>query len=94
MSSTLTEERIELTELSPPRRPSSLPLTTTAQDPDPDPDSIPEDAAYSTTAIPDGGYGWVVVFCCSVTAFWSNGVINCWGVGYRLEDASPAEAPA
>lgn len=92
MSSTLTEERIELTELSPPRN-SSLPLTTTTAQ-DPDPDSIPEDAAYSTTAIPDGGYGWVVVFCCSVTAFWSNGVINCWGVlQAALLDSSLSSVP-
>jgi MCP family monocarboxylic acid transporter-like MFS transporter 3 len=77
MSSTLTEERIELTELATTDRASLTSYPTNAAH---DPDEVPEDAAYSTTAIPDGGYGWMVVFCCSITAFWSNGVINCWGV--------------
>ncbi|KAK7182517.1 hypothetical protein DPSP01_010674 [Paraphaeosphaeria sporulosa] len=77
MSSTTTEERIELTELATTDRAS---LTAYGTDAAQNPDEVPEDAAYSTTAIPDGGYGWMVVFCCSITAFWSNGVINCWGV--------------
>ncbi|KAF2442871.1 MFS general substrate transporter [Karstenula rhodostoma CBS 690.94] len=77
MSSTLTEERIELTELAATGRASPTAYPTNAAR---NPDEVPEDAAYSTTAIPNGGYGWMVVFCCSVTAFWSNGVINCWGV--------------
>ena len=68
MSTILAEERIELTELPVADR-------TVRES-----DQVPEDAPYSTTAIPDGGYGWMIVFCCSVTAFWSNGVINCWGV--------------
>ncbi|KAJ4288663.1 hypothetical protein N0V90_011900 [Kalmusia sp. IMI 367209] len=76
MSSTTTEERIELSIL-PSARGASLSHTS---DVTRNPDEVPEDAAYSTTAIPDGGYGWVVVFCCSLTAFWSNGIINCWGV--------------
>lgn len=74
MASTLTEERIELRELP------GTDETSLTSHPSQRPDEVPEDAAYSTTAIPDGGYGWMVVFCCSVTAFWSNGVINCWGV--------------
>ncbi|KAF1976300.1 MFS general substrate transporter [Bimuria novae-zelandiae CBS 107.79] len=74
MSSTLTEERFELTEL-----PDAIQISRTTES-SRNPDEVPEDVAYSTTAIPDGGYGWVVVFCCSVTTFWNNGVINCWGV--------------
>lgn len=37
----------------------------------------PENAA---TATPDGGYGWVVVFCCSVITFWFSGLTGAWGV--------------
>lgn len=36
--------------------------------------------ANATTATPDGGYGWVVVFCCSVIAFWFSGLTGAWGV--------------
>lgn len=36
--------------------------------------------AFSTTAIPDGGYGWVIVAAGFIVTFWINGVINCWGV--------------
>ncbi|KAF2032770.1 MFS general substrate transporter [Setomelanomma holmii] len=38
------------------------------------------ETGFSTTAIPDGGYGWVVVFCASFTTFWVNAMISCWGV--------------
>ena len=72
MSTTITEEQIEL---SPIRPTSRINLTTSTLN-----DDAPEESTYSTTAIPDGGYGWTIVFCCSVLAFWSNGVINCWGV--------------
>jgi len=37
----------------------------------------PENAA---TAVPDGGYGWVVVFCCSILTFWLSGLTGAWGV--------------
>lgn len=37
----------------------------------------PEDAF---TAVPDGGYGWTVVFCCSVITFWFSGLTGAWGV--------------
>ncbi|KAK5130601.1 hypothetical protein LTR08_001920 [Meristemomyces frigidus] len=36
--------------------------------------------ANATTAIPDGGYGWVVVFSCSVITFHFNGLTGSWGV--------------
>ena len=45
------------------------------QDSEPGPQSI-----NITTAIPDGGYGWMVVFSCSVMTFWFNGLSMAWGV--------------
>lgn len=33
-----------------------------------------------STAIPDGGYGWVVVASCSVLTFWLSGLAGSWGV--------------
>jgi MFS family permease len=38
------------------------------------------EALFSTSAIPDGGYGWAVVFCAATVTFWNNGMINCWGI--------------
>jgi len=77
MSTTTTEEHIELSTF-----PAEVRSNFSGEERriDPNDDEIPEDAAYSTTAIPDGGYGWTIVFCCSLLAFWSNAILNCWGV--------------
>lgn len=82
-STTVTEEHIELSTL---RATSPLPLTPASPSVSSPvslqqyPDEVPEDAPYSVTAIPDGGYGWVIVAGCFVTTFCHNGIINCWGV--------------
>lgn len=82
-STTTTAECIELSNL---REESQIPLTDyTPANSRPisvnqNLDEVPEDAAYSTTAIPDGGYGWVIVAAGFTTTFCHNGIINCWGV--------------
>jgi MCP family monocarboxylic acid transporter-like MFS transporter 3 len=40
-------------------------------------DAAPE---HASTAIPDGGYGWVVLVSCSVITFWFAGLTGSWGV--------------
>lgn len=30
--------------------------------------------------VPEGGYGWVVIFACAVITFWFVGTTYCWGV--------------
>ncbi|CAO2655786.1 Nn.00g045890.m01.CDS01 [Neocucurbitaria sp. VM-36] len=82
-TTTITEERIELSDFraSSPSQltkptPSNFRPATIIQNPG----GTPENAPYSVTAIPDGGYGWVIVACCFVTTFCHNGIINCWGV--------------
>ncbi|RMZ80919.1 hypothetical protein DV737_g2745, partial [Chaetothyriales sp. CBS 132003] len=42
-----------------------------------DDDVAPENAV---TVVPDGGYGWVVVFACSVLTFWFSGLTGAWGI--------------
>ncbi|KAK5169759.1 uncharacterized protein LTR77_005737 [Saxophila tyrrhenica] len=46
------------------------------------------DAANVTTAIPDGGYGWIIVLSCSTLTFHFNGLTGSWGVlqAHLLED--------
>lgn len=51
--------------------------TTGHQDLDDGNPIIPENAIE---AIPDGGYGWTVVFGCSILSFWLNGWSGSWGV--------------
>lgn len=34
---------------------------------------------HAVEAIPDGGYGWIVVFACFVETFWMNGWSGSWG---------------
>ncbi|USP81604.1 hypothetical protein yc1106_08878 [Curvularia clavata] len=79
-TTTALEEHIEFT---PIQHDSTTTLTRPLSSSSPSPqesDSSPENAAYSVTAIPDGGYGWIIVLCCSITTFCHNGIINCWGV--------------
>ncbi|KAK4542984.1 hypothetical protein LTR36_005982 [Oleoguttula mirabilis] len=38
------------------------------------------ESANVATAVPDGGYGWIVVFSCSVITFHFNGLTGSWGV--------------
>jgi MFS family permease len=84
-TTTITEEHIELSTFGPP---SSTALNKSTHPPSvhqpvsaaQNPDEIPEDAPYSVSAIPDGGYGWVIVVAGFITTFCHNGIINCWGV--------------
>ncbi|KAF2830548.1 MFS general substrate transporter [Ophiobolus disseminans] len=79
-TTTTREDQIELSTFDPAfpatdslsRSPSATAKTAA--------DEVPEDAAYSVTAIPDGGYGWVIVASAFIAAFCCNGIINCWGV--------------
>ncbi|KAF3031248.1 hypothetical protein E8E12_000534 [Didymella heteroderae] len=42
--------------------------------------AVQEQPAGPSAAIPNGGYGWTVVFCCAFITFWYNSIIGCWGV--------------
>lgn len=37
-------------------------------------------SANVTTAVPDGGYGWVIVASSALITFWFNGLFGSWGV--------------
>ena len=62
-TTTITAERVELSDLRDSQAPivTYSPATSRTTSLDRNPDEVPEDAPYSTTAIPDGGYGWVIV---------------------------------
>ena len=49
-----------------------------------DADNIVEASRVADAAVPDGGYGWVVIASCSVITFWFVGTTYSWGV---LQDA-------
>lgn len=70
-TTTVSEDHIAMTPLHP-------------QSPNSPPSPLPQDAssaAYTVTAIPDGGaHAWLIVLCCSTTTFCHNSIINCWGV--------------
>ncbi|TKA81947.1 hypothetical protein B0A55_01935 [Friedmanniomyces simplex] len=40
----------------------------------------PQDSAHVASAIPDGGYGWLIVLSCSILTFHFNGFTGSWGV--------------
>ncbi|CAG5140409.1 uncharacterized protein ALTATR162_LOCUS702 [Alternaria atra] len=82
-TTTITEDRIELTRFpaTPHHLPSkSLPSASRPTSVTNSHDELPESATYSVTAVPDGGYGWVVVAGGFTTSFCNNAIINCWGV--------------
>jgi MFS transporter, MCT family, solute carrier family 16 (monocarboxylic acid transporters), member 3 len=54
-------------------RTESTTLSLFGDEPEPDSTTV-------TSAIPDGGYGWVVVFSCFLCTFWGAGLSGAWGV--------------
>lgn len=53
-----------------------------------DPENIVEASRIADAAVPDGGYGWVIVAACSVITFWFVGTTYSWGV---IQDALVAD---
>lgn len=45
-----------------------------------DPTNIIQASTIADSTVPDGGYGWVVIFACSVITFWFVGTSYSWGV--------------
>ncbi|KAH8815582.1 putative monocarboxylate transporter [Xylogone sp. PMI_703] len=53
--------------------------TTSAFNPS-HPDAIVQASLLLDSQVPDGGYGWVVLFALSIITFWFVGTTYCWGV--------------
>ncbi|KAI7484549.1 MFS general substrate transporter [Hortaea werneckii] len=51
-----------------------------------------EESSDPTTQVPDGGYGWVIVSCCSLFTFHFNGLNGSWGIlqNHLLEKHLPS----
>lgn len=45
-----------------------------------DSDNIVQASLKRDLSVPDGGYGWVVIFSCSVITFWFVGTTYSWGI--------------
>lgn len=43
-------------------------------------DEVIQASLIADSQVPDGGYGWVVIFSCAVLAWWFIGTSYCWGV--------------
>jgi MFS transporter, MCT family, solute carrier family 16 (monocarboxylic acid transporters), member 3 len=80
MSTTVAIERLELNTFPSQRSHSSghtIELSSHSRRPEDDSEQPPD---HATEAVPDGGYGWVVVIACSVLTFWFGGWSGAWGV--------------
>ena len=67
-------EAVELTAISPGTDPTNLESADNIHD------SHGDVPASAVEAMPDGGYGWTVIFACSVVTFMINGWSGSWGV--------------
>ncbi|KAJ9205269.1 putative monocarboxylate transporter [Paecilomyces variotii] len=45
-----------------------------------DQDEVIQASLIADSQVPDGGYGWVVIFGCAVVTWWFVGTSYCWGV--------------
>lgn len=43
-------------------------------------DDVMQASLAADSEVPDGGYGWVVIFSCALLSFWFVGTTYCWGV--------------
>jgi MFS family permease len=67
---------------------ATIELESPQQPPSPQPtaenfgqtDNVVAQSQLADSTVPDGEYGWVIVFACSVLAFWFIGTTYCWGV--------------
>jgi hypothetical protein len=73
---TMTTTSSETIELA-PRFNASRGVAAT---PDDDTTSILQASRIADSEVPDGGYGWVVLFGCSVITWWFVGTSYSWGV--------------
>jgi hypothetical protein len=45
-----------------------------------DADPVLEASRVADSDVPDGGYGWVVIFACAVVSWWFTGTSYSWGI--------------
>lgn len=77
MSATTTA--VELTSRLHPPHPSPSVIPQTSPDTT-SPDAVLDASRLADSTVPDGGYGWVVVFGSSIVVWWTVGTPYSWGV--------------
>jgi hypothetical protein len=83
MASTASSQTIELESVnySAGRTSSTHNLTPAVPESfDPAADAIIAESLLADSQVPDGGYGWVVIFACSILTFWFVGTSYSWGI--------------
>ncbi|CZR62591.1 related to protein MCH2 (monocarboxylate permease homolog) [Phialocephala subalpina] len=59
-----------------------------------DPDTVIAASRLADSQVPDGGYGWVVIFACSILTFWFVGTTYSWGVIQAALVAESVSSPS
>lgn len=86
MVSTTSTQTIDLEPMNhypedaPPDASSTHPITSRSAAFDPAVDAIIAESLLADSQVPDGGYGWVVIFACSILTFWFVGTSYSWGI--------------
>ena len=65
----------------PPPDPEAIGAARQSDSPEPgNVRTVVQDSLLADSSAPDGGYGWAVIFGCSVLSFWFGGTTYSWGV--------------
>ena len=76
----LTTTAIELEERHGPTVTHREATNTASIQVEPNVDPLLQASRLADSEVPDGGYGWVIVACCAVLAWWQIGSSYSWGV--------------
>lgn len=79
LTQTLPTTAVELTNLEPNQNDQRQRTLNTIAPP-PEQDEVMQQSLLADSQVPDGGYGWILIFACAVVTWWFVGVSYTWGV--------------